>query len=145
MLRKDIVVDCCNNYEYYLSMRTCVRNINEETGASKVSAVIWLLILATIVYVVIKIAPVYIVNYQIQNLFEVNANRIQTAQLSDIKMDIASKLVNIHAPITIKDVTINQSDPQSVTISAEYSVVVKFVDDLKITFHFKPKATTDVQ
>ncbi len=126
-------------------MRTCVRNINEETGASKVSAVIWLLILATIVYVVIKIAPVYIVNYQIQNLFEVNANRIQTAQLSDIKMDIASKLVNIHAPITIKDVTINQSDPQSVTISAEYSVVVKFVDDLKITFHFKPKATTDVQ
>ncbi|MCL4468786.1 MAG: DUF4845 domain-containing protein [Deltaproteobacteria bacterium] len=126
-------------------MRICACNINEENGSSKVSTVIWLLILAVIVYVIIKIAPVYIVNYQIQNLFEVNANRIQTTALGDIKADIASKLVNIHAPITINDVTINQRDPQSVTISAEYSVVVKFVDDLKITFHFKPKAITDVQ
>ncbi len=126
-------------------MRTRTRYINGETGSSKVSTVIWLLILAFIVYMVIKIAPVYIINYQIQNLFEVNANRIQTTALGDIKADIASKLVNIHAPITIDDVTISQNDPQSVTISAEYSVVVKFVDDLKITFHFKPKAITDVQ
>ncbi len=126
-------------------MRICACNINEETGESKITTVIWLLILAVIVYVIIKIAPVYIVNYQIQNLFEVNANRIQTTALTDIKADISSKLVNIHAPITINDVTISQSDPQSVTISAEYSVVVKFVDDLKITFHFKPKAITDVQ
>ena len=126
-------------------MRTLARNINEEIGSSTISTILWLLIPAVIVYVVIKIAPVYIINYQIQNLFEINANRIQTMALSDIKADLASKLTNIHAPITIDDVTISQNDPQSVTISAEYSVVVKFIDDLKITFHFKPKAITDVQ
>ncbi len=117
----------------------------DQTGSSKISTFIWVLVLAAIVYAIIKIAPVYIINYQIQNLFEVNANRIQTAGLSDIKSDIGSKLTNIHAPITIDDVTISQNDPQSVTISAEYSVVVKFVDDFKITFKFKPKATTEVQ
>ena len=124
-------------------MRTRACDINEETGSSKVSTILWLLILAGIVYTVIKIAPVYIINYQIQNLFEVNANRIQTTALSDIKADIASKLTNIHAPITIDDVNINQTSQTSVTISAEYSVTVKFVDDLKITFHFKPNAITE--
>jgi hypothetical protein len=117
----------------------------DQTGSSKFSAFVWILILAMIVYAIIKIAPVYIINYQIQNLFEVNANRIQTAALSDIKSDIASKLTNIHAPITIDDVVISQDNSQSVTISARYSVAVKFVDDFKITFKFNPKATTEEQ
>lgn len=124
-------------------MQKVLKHVHGETGKTKVSTVIWILILAVIVFVIIKIAPVYIINYQIQNLFEVNANRIQTASLEDIKGDITSKLSNIHAPITIEDVNINQTSQTSVTISAEYSVTVKFVDDLKITFHFKPEATTD--
>jgi putative flippase GtrA len=117
----------------------------DQTGSTKLSTMIWLLVLALIVYTIIKIAPVYIRNYQIQNLFEVNANRIQTTPMSDIKADIAGKLVNLNAPITINDVDMNQTSPVSVTISAEYSVAVKFVDDYKITFKFKPKAITDVR
>ena len=140
---RHIVVDCYKNYEYYFSMRIPAHNRNGQTGNMKVSTMVWLLVLALIVYIVVKIAPVYIINYQIQNLFEVNANRIETTPLGDIKANIAERLVNLKAPITINDVDINQTNHASVTISAEYSVTVKFVDDLKITFHFKPEATTD--
>ncbi len=117
----------------------------DQTGGSTFSAFIWILIFAVIVYVIVKIAPVYIRNYQIQNLFEVNANRIQTTPMSDIKADIKGKLANLNAPITINDVDIDETSPVSVTISADYSVAVKFVDDYKITFKFKPKATTEIQ
>ncbi len=126
-------------------MRINEFRVNKQTGSSKLSAFIWLIVLAVIVYVIIKIAPVYIRNYQIQNLFEVNANRIETTPISDIKADIAGKLANLNAPITINDVDMNQTSPTSLKISAEYSVTVKFIDDYKITFKFKPKATTDVQ
>lgn len=119
--------------------------LHGQTGKTKVSTIVWILILAAIVYVIVKIAPVYIINYQIQNLFEVNANRIQTTPMSDIKADIQQKLANLNAPITMDDVTFNQNSPTSITISTEYSTAVKFVDGYKITFHFSPKATTDVQ
>ena len=109
-------------------------------GASKLSILIWILLLASIVDVAIKIVPVYITNYQIQNLFEVNANRIQTTPIRDIRADITSKLKNIHAPLTINDVSITQDGTGAVTISATYSVVVKFIDGYKITLHFSPKA-----
>ncbi len=126
-------------------MKNIPFNRRGQAGSSKVSTLVWILILAVIVYAVVKIAPVYIRNYQIQNLFEVNANRIQTTPLSDIKADIQQKLATIKAPITIDDVAINQTSRTSVTIAAEYSATVKFIDDYKLTFHFRPKATTDVQ
>ncbi|MGB9734746.1 MAG: DUF4845 domain-containing protein [bacterium] len=117
----------------------------DQTGSSKITTLIWLLILAGIVYMGVKIVPVYIRNYQIQNLFEVNANRIQTTPLSDIKADISSKLTNMHAPITMDDVNITDNGSHGIIISAQYSVVVKIVDDWKITFNFNPKAETNVQ
>jgi len=119
--------------------------INSQKGSSKLSTLVWLLVLAIIVYAGIKVVPVYILNYQIQNLFEVNANRVQTTPLNDIKADIAAKLTNMHAPITIDDVIIENNETGGITISAQYSVVVKFVDDWQIKFNFKPEAKTDVQ
>ncbi len=116
-----------------------------QTGGSKLSAIIWILVLALIVYGSVKIVPVYIINYQIQNLFEVNADRAETTPLQDIKSDVAAKLQTMHAPVTIDDVTITQNDPKSLTIRAQYSVTVKFVDDFKITFHFNPEAKTEVE
>ncbi|MCL5277133.1 MAG: DUF4845 domain-containing protein [Deltaproteobacteria bacterium] len=118
-------------------------HIGGQTGSSKIFTLIWVLLLAGVVYVVMKIAPVYIINYQIQNLFEVNANRIQTTPIGDIKSDISAKLRQIHAPIALNDVVVDQDGSGSVTISARYSVIVKFIDDYKITFHFSPEARTN--
>ena len=115
----------------------------DQLGASKFSALIWVLLLAGVVYAVMKIAPIYITNYEIQNLFEVNANRIQTTPIKDIKFSISSKLQAIHAPITLNDVVVDRDGSESVTISARYSVIVKFIDDYKITFHFSPEARTN--
>lgn len=126
-------------------MKKGFSSVESQRGSSKLSAVLWIGALAAIIYVIARIAPVYILNYQIQNLFEVNANRIETTPIKDIKADITYKLQVIHAPITIDDVVINQNSPVSVTISAQYSVSVKFVDDFKITFNLKPEATTEVQ
>lgn len=117
----------------------------DQMGSSKITTLIGLLIIASIVYLVIKIVPVYIINYQIQNLFEVNANRIQTAPLSDIRSDISAKLANMHAPITMDDVNIVYNGQQGITISAKYSVVVQIIDDWKITFNFNPEAKTNVE
>ncbi len=114
-----------------------------RTGSSKFSVLLLILIVVVVFFMGVNIVPVYIHNYEIQNLFAINANRAATTPLKSIKLDITNKLVTMHAPITINNVRIIENSPQNITISADYSVVVKFVDDYKITFRFKPKARTN--
>ncbi|MCL4479348.1 MAG: hypothetical protein M1381_09670 [Deltaproteobacteria bacterium] len=113
-----------------------------ESGNSKFTILVSLLIIGFIIYIIIKIAPVYLVNFELENMFQVNADRIQTTPINMIKQDIAEQLASMHAPITLNDVSILQNATNDITISASYSAEVKLLDYYKIKFHFNPKAET---
>lgn len=114
-----------------------------QAGKSRLGLLFFLLIVAVLIYAGSKIVPVYFMNYQIQDLFNVAAFRVSNTPLNSIRDDMATKLAAMDAPISINDVHIWQNDQGNIVISARYSVTVKLVDDYyKITLNFHPKANS---
>lgn len=127
-----------------LGRRTCAthKRIGEK-GAGHLKAIIWTLILASVVYVAIKVIPVLVNEYEfqdgIQNIARfASVNRQSNEQ---IRQSVLKEAEKDNLPVDAKSIKAEISSG-NVSISVEYSVTV----DLNVyqwTLNFHPVATNN--
>jgi hypothetical protein len=91
-----------------------------------------------IVYIGIKVVPVYLNNYFIEQIFEQEVDTYPKQSVSDIYNEIGRKLKDMEHPCDIRLVSVEPKD-NSITISAQYSETVELIGGYKKTFTFSPK------
>ena len=99
---------------------------------------------AVVVYIALKVVPVYLNNYFIEGIFEEEAQTFGRQSASDIYNEIAKKLKDMNHPCDPRLVTIKVED-SSITISAQYTETVEFLGGYKKSFTFSPTVVKLVQ
>jgi hypothetical protein len=114
---------------------------HSERGAGTLRAIIWTVVLVSLIYAGVKIVPILIAEYEFQDGIQTiarfaSANRQSLAQ---IRKDVNAEVVKDDVPIAPEDVHVEAVNG-NVKISADYSVIV----DLKVyqlTLNFHPAAS----
>ena len=113
-----------------------------ERGGSKVSLVLTLLILGIMVFVAVKICPVYFANYQMQDSLESESRFALTGYPKktpdDVRNDIWNKAKELGIPAQ-KDAIRIAMDSGSVEIGLDYSVPID-LSVYQFTLQFHPHA-----
>jgi len=91
-----------------------------------------------IVYIAMKVVPVYLNNYFIEGIFEQEAQTFPKQSVSDIYNEIGKKLKDMEHPCDIRLVTVEPRD-DSIIISAQYTETVEFIGGYKKSFTFSPR------
>jgi Domain of unknown function (DUF4845) len=111
-----------------------------EKGGSKIKTLITLFVVFALVYGGIKIVPIYVTNYQLQDSMQEEATfaSVNRKSADDIKSDLEKKLTSLG--ITVDPSTIQvTSYSGNVTISLEYTVPVDLTV-YQLQLHFHPQA-----
>jgi len=114
-----------------------------QHGTGRLKAIIWLAIIASMIYVGIMVVPILLNEYQFQDAMTstarfASANR-QTAD--DIRASLVKEAKSEDIPIKPEDIHV-ESQAGNVSISAPYSVTV----DLHVyqwTLNFNPSASNN--
>ena len=109
-------------------------------GRTQLATTIFWILIVVVVYVIVKIVPVYIHDYQVQNIFEQEINTIPKQSVAEVQFEILRKFKEMESPIEMSQVKIERNDG-TVTISALYSTTVKFIGGYKKVFTFNPIVT----
>lgn len=117
---------------------TSRRDRNPERGGSGVKLFLLLMLLGSMIFAGIRVLPVYIDNYQIQDAVQSEArfaigNRLLA---KDVRADVLKKINEIGIPATEDDLKVTAT-PGSVQITLDYSVpidllVYKYTKDFHI-------------
>ena len=113
-----------------------------QRGGSRVSLVITLLIIAAIVFAVVKVVPIYVNAYEFQDSMQTEARFALSYPPKDanqIRSDIWQKAQDLSIPLDTKDEIQVMENQGAVNISVDYSVPV----DLRVyqfTLQFHPHA-----
>ena len=113
---------------------------NSERGAAHFKAIFWTLVLAALIYVGVKLTPVYINEYQFQDGIENIARFASVNHTSSdaIKKSVIQEAQKEELPVTMDDIKV-QGGGSNVGINVDYSVTV----DLTLfqwTLNFHPSA-----
>jgi hypothetical protein len=116
---------------------------NAERGAGYLKPILWTLILASIVYVAVKVIPVLVNEYEFQDSMQniarnASANGGTIEKIRDAVMKEAEK---DELPVNNEDIKVTAKGG-NVRINVDYSVTV----DLKVyqwTLNFHPAASND--
>ena len=114
---------------------------NGERGAAHFKAIFWTLVLAALIYVAIKITPVYISEYQFQDGIQ---NIARFASVNHTAPDLIKKSVMEEAqkedlPVRMEDIKV-QGGGSNVGIDVDYSVTVD-LSAFQWTLNFHPSAS----
>jgi hypothetical protein len=103
------------------------QTIRAERGGSKLNTLFTLAILGSMIFVGIKIVPVYFAKYQMQDAIETESKFALVAyprkSIDDIRADIYKKAVDLGVPTKEEDIQINVSNT-NVEIIMDYSVPI---------------------
>jgi hypothetical protein len=114
-----------------------------QSGAGRLKAIFWLVVLASVAYVGVMVIPILVNEYEFQDAMQstarfASANR-QTAD--DIRASLVKEAKSEDIPIKPEDIHV-ESEAGNVRISAAYSVTV----DLHLyqwTLNFSPTASNN--
>ncbi len=107
-----------------------------QRGEGKLKAIIYTVILVTLVFLAIKLVPLYVAEYQLQDKMNEQAkfavvNRYSEDQIRDILMKV---IQDLDIPATRDDIKLSSTN-HGVSISISYTVPVDFlVYQTNITF-----------
>lgn len=117
--------------------RSLGRGRSREKGGSRVSLVLTLLVLAALIFSAVKIVPIYVDNYELQDAMQSEA-RFAIANHKaddDIRADMWQKMQELGIPAKRDDLRIAVANGD-VTISLDYNVPVNLaVYQLNLDFH----------
>ncbi len=119
-----------------------------EDGVSRVKVFIWLVLLFAVVHIAVKIVPVYMDYWNMED--EIKA-RVATAQDAkpnneDILAILANKAKNLKLPLTQENFIITRNEEsRTLKVSTAWDVEVHFFWDVcgsycVRTYHFQPSA-----
>jgi hypothetical protein len=116
---------------------------NSEKGAGRIAAIIWTLILLSLIFVALKVTPVLVNNYQFRDGIE-NIARYASAVRQDVgkvREAVMKEAAKDDVPITAEQLKVVGSGG-NYQISADYSVTI----DLKVyqwTLNFHPAVSNN--
>jgi len=116
------------------------RNRDRQRGEGHVKAIIWTLILASLVYVAVKVLPVLVNEYEFQDAIQTIA-RYASANRQDngkIHQAVVAEVEKDGLPINPEDIKVEGASG-NVNISVDYSVTVDLTV-YKWTLNFHPDA-----
>jgi len=113
---------------------------DRSRGGAKLKALIWLAILAAGVYVLYKVVPAYIANYELQDKMQTEARfaMVNHKSVEEMREVIFREIQARDIPATREDIKV-ESNERGVRISVNYTVTV----DLRVyqwQLHFTPRA-----
>lgn len=116
---------------------------NSELGAGRLKSMVWLGILASAIYVAVKVVPVLLNGYQFQDAMQTTARLATVTRKSpeDIRKSLLEEAQKNEIPVAPEDIKVT-SQGGNVRINADYSVTV----DLSVyqwTLHFHPAASNN--
>jgi len=112
-----------------------------QKGASHLKAILWTVLLVSMIYVAVKVVPVLIDEYQFQDSLQeiarfASVNRRTPEQLKQAVMDVAQKQ---DLPVEVDNIKVGQNGG-NIRIHVDYTVTV----DLMVyqwTMNFHPEAS----
>ena len=113
-----------------------------QQGGSKLNLIITIAILGSLIFTAIKLVPVYMANYQLQDAIESESRFALTGypkkSVDDIRDDVYNKAQDLGVPASRDAIQVNVQNGM-VSIGLDYSVPI----DLKVyqfTLQFHPHA-----
>ena len=115
---------------------------NSERGDGKLGLFIMILVLAAIVYVLVKVVPPRINAYEFKDYMETYARTESWSRSPEqIKKDMLQKAVMLDLPITEKQIEVNKGNA-AIEIKATFDVPVD-LKVYKLNLHYDFRQTAD--
>ncbi|MDA8098379.1 MAG: hypothetical protein M0042_01985 [Nitrospiraceae bacterium] len=122
--------------------------LRNESGASRFAVFFWVFLLGLCTYVAIKIVPVYMDFYRMQDTMEVSAKANAAQFLKDEEMmaNLVAKAKELDLPLTADSFIVRKdANARKMTISTAWEVETHFLGDTYIyTFKFAPTVETPI-
>jgi hypothetical protein len=115
-----------------------------QRGGAKAKTLLALLILAALVFSAIKIVPLYVNNYDMQDAmlqevrFVIDPQTGRTKSEDDIRQDIEKKAAELGIPATDSNVHV-LDESGHIRVSIDYTITVNLVV-YQLQLHFHPQA-----
>ena len=115
---------------------------NGQKGGAKINLLITLIILGSMIFVGVKVIPVYFANYQFQDSINSESRFALTGypkrNIDDVRNDIFKKAQDLGIPAKKEDIQVSM-DNGYVSISLDYSVPIDLAV-YQFTLQFHPHA-----
>ena len=111
-----------------------------ERGAGKLKALVWLVILGSLVYVAVKVVPAYVDNYELEEAIKTEARfaAVNRKPTEEVREAIYRKVQELEIPARREDVHV-ESTGRGVRIDVRYTVVVD-LPGYPLRLNFNPSA-----
>lgn len=113
-----------------------------QRGAGRFKAILWLAILAAMVYTSVKVVPIYVNEYQFQDTMQTTARfaTLNHQAPDDIRATLVKEAQKEDLPVQPEDIHVS-SEAGNVQIKADYSVTVD-LSVYQLTLNFHPSASS---
>jgi hypothetical protein len=113
-----------------------------QSGASRFKVFLWLLVLFLVVHVGVKVIPIYMDYYRMEDEMKVKASVAQVLKDEEILKDLENKAKELDLPLT-RDSFIVQRDTErrrmKISTKGGWDIEVSFLWGAYVrTFHFEP-------
>lgn len=109
---------------------------NIQSGKINISALVWLFIIASVVYLGIKLVPPYFTYYMFKGEVEGQAKTAHVYSDQDIIKHILDRAKESDIPIEEKNIILERREKE-IEVSVSYDIVVNFFDRYFKTLHFR--------
>jgi hypothetical protein len=104
--------------------------MRNQSGAIRLSTIIWFGLLASLVYAVIKLAPPYINNFQISNTVKTAAKfYADKAKRNSVEVYLDRKVKDMDLPVRPADFTIEETSDGYVRVSIDWQTDVVWIPE----------------
>lgn len=117
---------------------------SRERGGTRLKALVIIVVFAALLYAGIKIVPVYVNNYDLQDAmqqearFVFNPNTGRPKSMDEIRSELVKKAGELGLPLDSDSIKVTQ-DGSKITIWADYNVQVDLIV-YQLSLHFHPQA-----
>lgn len=118
--------------------------MEKDKGFIRAGTLIYLLLIAGIIYLVVKIAPVYISYFQIKYAADVEAGRAHLYNDEQIRKNLLDKARDLNINLKNENIRINR-DEKNIMIDIDYSEDVLLFNRYKLNFRFSFNVKKDLK
>jgi hypothetical protein len=123
-----------------------IKAFGNTKGFSKVGNVIFFGLIAAGIFYIVKIAPAFIIYYQVQGAMTSEVNRMRKTDWEGAKASLVKKFIEIEAKsIDPEKIQVTFDDESKFVISVDYTEVVDFFGQYQQSFSFSPRVERKLQ
>ncbi len=114
--------------------------LSNEGGASRLKVFLWFAFLGLVIYVALKIVPMYMDYARMKDTMTIKAGVAQVLKDEEILRDVVQKAKELGLPLGPEDfILVRNEESRRMKISTKWDVRVTFFGRAYVrTFHFEP-------